>query len=83
MNEILSVLSGKTLDIGAILFLFILLLATNRLYTKRQHDEIVNIYKDVADRALAANEKMLTNDDITHALLRSILRKAEEKGSER
>lgn len=79
MTEILAVLSNRVVDVAAILLFFILLLATSRLYTKRQHDEIVSIYKDVADRALSANEKMLNNDDVTHALLRSLLKKADER----
>ena len=79
MTEILAVLSNRVVDVAGILLIFILLLATSRLYTKRQHDEIVSIYKDVADRALSANEKMLNNDDVTHALLRSLLKKADER----
>ena len=79
MTEILAVLSNRVVDVAAILLFFILLLATSRLYTKRQHDEIVSIYKDVADRALSANEKMLNNDDVTHALLRSLQKKADER----
>lgn len=79
MTELLAVLSNRVVDVAAILLLFILLLATSRLYTKRQHDEIVSIYKNVADRALSANDKMLNNDDVTHALLRSLLKKADER----
>ena len=79
MTEILAVLSNRVVDVAGILLIFILLLATSRLYTKRQHDEIVSIYKDVADRALSANEKMLNNDDVTHALLRSLQKKADER----
>ena len=79
MTEILAVLSNRVVDVAGILLIFILLLATSRLYTKRQYDEIVSIYKDVADRALSANEKMLNNDDVTHALLTSLQKNADER----
>ena len=78
MNEFMALVSNRVVDIGAVLVIFIGLLATSRLYTKRQHDEIVNFYKDTALTLVKSVEKMIENDDLTHSLLKSILSKAEE-----
>ena len=78
MNEFMALVSNRVVDIGAVLVIFIGLLATSRLYTKRQHDEIVNFYKETALTLVKNEEKMIENDDLTHSLLKSILNKAEE-----
>lgn len=78
MNEFMALVSNRVVDIGAVLVIFIGLLATSRLYTKRQHDEIVNFYKETALTLVKNVEKMIENDDLTHSLLKSILNKAEE-----
>jgi len=78
VNEFMALVSNRVVDIGAVLVIFIGLLATSRLYTKRQHDEIVNFYKDTALTLVKSVEKMIENDDLTHSLLKSILSKAEE-----
>lgn len=78
MEEFLTIASNRVVDIGAVLVIFIGLLATSRLYTKRQHDEIVNFYKETALKLAASIEKMIENDDVTHSLLKSILKKADE-----
>jgi phage gp36-like protein len=74
----MALVSNRVVDIGAVLVIFIGLLATSRLYTKRQHDEIVNFYKETALTLVKNVEKMIENDDLTHSLLKSILNKAEE-----
>lgn len=78
MEEFMAIASNRVVDIGAVLVIFIGLLATSRLYTKRQHDEIVNFYKETALKLAASIEKMIENDDVTHSLLKSILKKADE-----
>ena len=78
MNEFVAVITNRVVDIGAVLVIFIGLLATSRLYTTRQHDEIVAFYKDTALTLVKSVEKMIENDDLTHSLLKSILNKAEE-----
>ena len=78
MNEFVAIITNRVVDIGAVLVIFIGLLATSRLYTKRQHDEIVAFYKDTALTLVKSVEKMIENDDLTHSLLKSILNKAEE-----
>jgi len=78
VNEFMALVSNRVVDIGAVLVIFIGLLATSRLYTKRQHDEIVNFYKETALTLVKNVEKMIENDDLTHSLLKSILNKAEE-----
>jgi len=79
MTEFLALASNRVVDIGAVLLIFTGLLATSRLYTKRQHDEIVNFYIATADQLVKTVEKMIENDDLTHSLLKSILNKAEEE----
>ena len=78
MNEFIALATNRVVDIGAVLVIFTGLLATSRLYTKRQHDEIVNFYKETALTLVKSVEKMIENDDLTHSLLKSILKKAEE-----
>jgi hypothetical protein len=61
---------------------FIALLISNRLVTRRQHEQIVGFWRGLAIESTDQMKKMLDNDDITHALLRSVLSKAEEKNDE-
>lgn len=56
-----------------------ILIVTGRIVLRRQHDEIVTYWKDLAAQSTSQITKMLDNDDITHSLLRSVLKKAEEK----
>lgn len=77
MTEFLALASNRVVDIGAVLLIFTGLLATSRLYTKRQHDEIVSFYKGTAETLVKSVEKMIENDDLTHTLLKSILNAAE------
>ena len=58
------------------------LIVTGRLVLRRQHDEIVTYWKDLAAKSTDQITKMLDNDDITHSLLRSVLKKAEEKDTD-
>lgn len=61
---------------------FIVLLITNRLITRKQHEQVVGFWKNLAIESTDQMKKMLDNDDITHALLRSVLAKADEKNVE-
>lgn len=58
------------------------LIVTGRIVLRRQHDEIVTYWKDLAAKSTDQITKMLDNDDITHSLLRSVLKKAEEKDTD-
>ena len=62
-----------------VLLVVIFLLVTNRLMTRRQHETIVSFWKFSATDQAAKIGKLLDNDDITHALLRSIVKEATEK----